>query len=322
MIKHFADIHFNSFLFYLPFSSIPGGNCFLCDDIPSEYRYIPLTTAPSLGVHGLAPPPEAPKYAVPTESSPSQPPLDFPESSPDVALRKELETVISGTEPAYRKLQQDYEKLKEDLDLQKQTYEEKMKDNALNVLELEGTIHELQDELAGLGTSPSVKPLSSVTRASSHLEGETDATVIFSRMDTERNQKALKRGINSQKISPDQYNEAVRSMEQYNAVPAKRLLNMVQKYSHHVHMKEIEENVKRSHSIDDEVFSLLEKMEALQNIRAERWGEQMDLLAEERMKLAHLLMESLTKIEEESGIFSHQANLIVEGKGLSSSLPK
>lgn len=37
--------------------------------------------------------------------------------------------------------------------------------------------------------------------------------------------------------------------------------------------------------------------------RAERWGEQMDHLAEERMKLAHLLMESLTKIEEESGIF-------------------
>ncbi|XP_071825504.1 uncharacterized protein [Apostichopus japonicus] len=274
-----------------------------------------LTTAPSLGVHGLAPPPEAPKYAVPTESSPSQPPLDFPESSPDVALRKELETVISGTEPAYRKLQQDYEKLKEDLDLQKQTYEEKMKDNALNVLELEGTIHELQDELAGLGTSPSVKPLSSVTRASSRLEGETDATVIFSRMDTERNQKALKRGINSQKISPDQYNEAVRSMEQYNAVPAKRLLNLVQKYSHHVHMKEIEENVKRSHSIDDEVFSLLEKMEALQNIRAERWGEQMDLLAEERMKLAHLLMESLTKIEEESGIFLIKPILSWKGRG-------
>lgn len=68
------------------------------------------------------------------------------------------------------------------------------------MLELEGTIHELQDELAGLGTSPSVKPLSSVTRASSRLEGETDATVIFSRMDTERNQKALKRGINSQKV--------------------------------------------------------------------------------------------------------------------------
>lgn len=44
----------------------------------------------------------------------------------------------------------------------------------------------------------------------------------------------------SVQITPDQYNEVVRSMEQYNAVPAKRLLHMVKKYTHHVHMKEIE----------------------------------------------------------------------------------
>lgn len=38
-------------------------------------------------------------------------------------------------------------------------------------------------------------------------------------------------------------------MEQYNAVPAKRLLNLVQKYSHHVHMKEIEGNLDILYSI-------------------------------------------------------------------------
>lgn len=74
------------------------------------------------------------------------------------------------------------------------------RNDALNVVDLEETIHELQDQLAGLGMSPSIKPMSSATRASSKLEGEADATVMFSRMDTERNQKALKRGINSQKV--------------------------------------------------------------------------------------------------------------------------
>ena len=37
--------------------------------------------------------------------------------------------------------------------------------------------------------------------------------------------------------------------------------------------------------------------------RAQRWGDQMDNLASERLRLAQMLMEALQKGEEESGIF-------------------
>ncbi|KAJ8036572.1 hypothetical protein HOLleu_20588 [Holothuria leucospilota] len=273
-----------------------------------------LTTAKSLGVHGVAPPEKAPPAEAPSVPQP-YPPLGLPDDDPHELTNEPviINDIKDGLE--FQQLQDNYNKLKEELEIQKDSYEEKLRNNALSMVDLEETIQELQHELAGLGTSPTMKPVSSMSRVSSRIEPEVDPTVIFSRMDTERNQKALKRGINSHKISPDQYNEVVRSMEQYNAVPAKRLVQMVQKYTHHTHMKQIEENVKRSNSIDDEVFSLLEKMEALQNMRAERWGEQMDMLAEERMRLAHLLMESLTKIEEESGIFLIKPILSWKGRG-------
>ncbi|XP_069102203.1 uncharacterized protein [Argopecten irradians] len=65
----------------------------------------------------------------------------------------------------------------------------------------------------------------------------------------------------------------------------------------------IEENVKKSKSLNENVFEILDKMEALQNERAKTWADKMDQMGSERIRLANLPMETLDSIEQESGIF-------------------
>lgn len=93
------------------------------------------------------------------------------------------------------------------------------------MVDLEETIQELQNELAGLGMSPTLKPVSSMSRGSSRIEPEVDPTVIFSRMDTERNQKALKRGINSHKVSWCLYSNVLGGVKEDGI--GKRLVHLV-----------------------------------------------------------------------------------------------
>ena len=48
--------------------------------------------------------------------------------------------------------------------------------------------------------------------------------------------------------------------------------------------------------------------------RAQRWGEEMDEMAMERMRLSHLLLEALCRIEQESGIFMIKPILSYQGR--------
>jgi hypothetical protein len=100
-----------------------------------------------------------------------------------------------------------------------------------------------------------------------------------------------------------QLQDAVEKMDEYISIPAQRLAHLVRKYTHHCQMKAIEENVRLSRSLNDEVFHILDKMESLQNHRAQKWAEKMDCMGSERLRLAQLLMEILDDIEQESGIF-------------------
>uniref|UniRef100_A0A8W8P1B1 Transcriptional coactivator p15 (PC4) C-terminal domain-containing protein n=1 Tax=Magallana gigas TaxID=29159 RepID=A0A8W8P1B1_MAGGI len=125
---------------------------------------------------------------------------------------------------------------------------------------------------------------------------------MFTRLDSERNAKIMKRAVNDERLDTNKYKDAVTTMDEYVSLPAKRLGHLVRKYVHHSRMKDIEENVKKSKSLDENVFEILDKMEALQNKRAKRWADKMDDMGSERMRLANLLMETLDSIEQESGI--------------------
>ena len=58
-----------------------------------------------------------------------------------------------------------------------------------------------------------------------------------------------------------------------------------------------------SRSLDGEVYSLLDKMEVLQEKRTMRWEERMGELAGQREHIAKLLVKTLEMIEHETGIF-------------------
>ncbi|XP_006820794.1 uncharacterized protein LOC102802795 [Saccoglossus kowalevskii] len=130
------------------------------------------------------------------------------------------------------------------------------------MMEMQDMITELQRELnAAAATSG---------RYGSNLPSrEQDSAIMFTRLDWERNQRALKKGVASEKVQSEVYNNAVDAMEQYVDLPSQRLVHLVKKYTHHVQMKQIEEGVRQSQNLDDDVFNLLDKMEALQNTRAQ-----------------------------------------------------
>ncbi|XP_071501836.1 uncharacterized protein [Diadema antillarum] len=229
-------------------------------------------------------------------------------------LEREMTDLTVQSNELVKELRENYDKLKMEASKQQLDYEDKLNNNTVMIMEMQDTIQDLQRELQALGGAKSMSTPSRVSTATASRDLQVEPTIIFSRSDSERNQRALKRGISAQKVSAEEYNEAVRSMEQYTVLPAKRLVHMVRKYTHHTQMKGIEDKVRQSNSIDEEVYTLLEKMEKLQSKRAQRWGEEMDSLTAERNRLAHLLMETLTHIEQESGIFMIKPILSWKGR--------
>ncbi|XP_021373672.1 uncharacterized protein LOC110463415 isoform X3 [Mizuhopecten yessoensis] len=201
---------------------------------------------------------------------------------------------------ALRELQEQYDRLQHQLTGETRKHDEQLRHNTVVMMEMQDTINDLQRELSNLGRSSSrLRPQSDTT--SPH--GTTDSAVMFTRLDSERNCKIMKRAVNDQKMEADKYKDALVKMEDYVGLPAQRFAHLVRKYVHHSRMKEIEENVKKSKSLNENVFEILDKMEALQNERAKTWADKMDQMGSERLRLANLLMETLDSIEQESGIF-------------------
>ena len=64
-----------------------------------------------------------------------------------------------------------------------------------------------------------------------------------------------------------------------------------------------ESAIRSSHSLDNKVYKLLDKMEDLQQARTTRWEQRMRHLAGEREEIAKLLVKTLEMIEHETGIF-------------------
>ncbi|XP_071141114.1 myosin-10-like [Mytilus edulis] len=197
-------------------------------------------------------------------------------------------------------LQDNYTKLQKQFEGESKKHEEQIRHNTVVMMEMQDTINELQRELGNLGRS------ASRIRQSSDLatpQGQAESAIMFTRLDSERNAKIMKRAVNDQKLDPDQYKDAVSKMEDYVSIPAKRLAHLVRKYVHHCRMKEIEENVKKSKSLDENVFEVLDKMENFQNKRAKQWADGMDHMGNDRLRFANILMETLENIEQQSGIF-------------------
>ncbi|ESO89706.1 hypothetical protein LOTGIDRAFT_234110 [Lottia gigantea] len=200
-----------------------------------------------------------------------------------------------------RDLQEKCNLLHKNLEESTKKHEDQLRHNTVVMMGMQETINGLQRELSTLGKAPrsrSITPSFPLNQAPS-----PDTSIMFTRLDAERNAKIMKKAVNDEKLDQNIYKEAVSQMDKYISLPAQRLGHLVRKYIHHNRMKYIEENIQKNVNLDDGVFEVLDKMEGLQNERAKRWAEKMDSMGSERLRMANLLMETLDSIENESGIF-------------------
>ncbi|CAH1790322.1 unnamed protein product [Owenia fusiformis] len=193
-----------------------------------------------------------------------------------------------------RELRDAYFEIEKRLEEQRRRYEEQNSHNTVLMMEMQDTINQLQREISTID-----KERQDQKEATSSPE----PSIMFTRLDVERNTKVIKRAGDEGRLPNAVIQDAVKNMEDYSSLPARRLVHLVQKYVHHCQMKDIEENVRKSRSLNDNVFMILDKMESLQNKRAQKWADRMDEMGSERLRLANLLMETLNGIEQESGIF-------------------
>ncbi|XP_071098823.1 putative leucine-rich repeat-containing protein DDB_G0290503 [Haliotis cracherodii] len=208
------------------------------------------------------------------------------------------------TSSSVRELQEQYERLNEQFEEESKKHEEQLRHNTVVMMEMQDTINDLQRELSTLGkTAKRSRSATPVLQQRLQQIPSPETSVMFTRLDSERNAKIMKKAVLDDRLGPERYKDAVGQMNQYVSLPAQRLAHLARKYIHHCCMKAIEENVKKSESLNENVFEVLDKMEALQNERARKWAEHMDDMGAERLKLANILMETLDSIEQESGLF-------------------
>lgn len=191
----------------------------------------------------------------------------------------------------YNDLAEGYERLQQHMDAETKFHQEQTSQNVAVMTDMQDTITQLRNQLAELKNT---RPPSSA---------RTSSSIMFTRLDAERNSKILKRAVNERRLSDDSFSVIMEHMDHYVSLPAQRLAHIVRRYSHHRSMKEIERSLKHGGVLDEGVFSTLDKMESLQNKRAERWGDKMDKYASERERLAEQLTTCFENLEQETGIF-------------------
>ena len=65
------------------------------------------------------------------------------------------------------------------------------------------------------------------------------SSLMFTRLDAERNVKSMKRAVHTKRLSQDSYNTVIQEMNQYVSLPGRRLAELVKRYRHHCIMKDV-----------------------------------------------------------------------------------
>ncbi|XP_041355859.1 GRIP and coiled-coil domain-containing protein 2-like isoform X3 [Gigantopelta aegis] len=219
----------------------------------------------------------------------------------DVSMTTDHQSRMSESKQLLIDLQEKYQLLHQQFEEESRKHEEQLRHNTVVMMEMQDTINELQRELSALGSKRRVRSGTPSQRVKKPPSPET--SVMFTRLDSDRNAKIMKRAVMDNRLPPHTYKEVVSKMDEYINMPAQRFGHLVRKYIHHCRMKQVEDNVRKSKSLNEDVFEVLDKMEALQNERARRWADRMDEMGAERLRLANILMDTLDGVEEESGLF-------------------
>ncbi len=132
---------------------------------------------------------------------------------------------------------------------------------------------------------------------------EKNRVVFFTRLDSERNKRALEEAINNDIISDEEYETIVTDMEDYLSLPGQRLQHIKAQVQQQVGLKKTISHVKRHSPSPEHTSQVLTMIQQLQEKKRIDFSDKMEKISSKRLELANKLQSDLVKVENRSNVF-------------------
>ena len=140
-------------------------------------------------------------------------------------------------------------------------------------------------------------------RKQSEMNEKTSKMVFFTRLDVERNKRALDGAVGSQQVTEEDYESIVSDMEDYLSLPRQRLQQFKREVQKQVGLKKAIGQVRSCSTSPDHASKVLTMIHRLQEKRRAGFANKMERQSETRLALAQRLQNDLTKAEKNLGVF-------------------
>ncbi|UJR23166.1 hypothetical protein I4U23_026184 [Adineta vaga] len=200
-------------------------------------------------------------------------------------LLEQKETIISELSVKYEQLTNAYNEMN-------RKREEEISQNERFIVDQQKLIQTLQQQVIRLQ-----KRLSKI-----EADGMVEPSIMFTRLDVQRNEQTLQQALHKGKVLETTYNELNETMEDYVNLPSQQLANLVKRYMHFRRANEIEDRIQNEMN-DHNTRNILERMESLYGRRSDEIRQQMLHVRQQRTHLAQILTEKFDDLEDENSIF-------------------
>lgn len=130
-----------------------------------------------------------------------------------------------------------------------------------------------------------------------------NTTIFFTRLDTERNERALQGAVDSQHIEEKDYQQISSQMSQYLDIPSQRLVQFSQHLQQHSQTKAAIGQVRKVSPSPEHADRVLGLIQQMQEHRQQEFKATMRQLSAKRLELAQSLQRSLSHVERTAGVF-------------------
>ncbi|CAF0832725.1 unnamed protein product [Didymodactylos carnosus] len=203
-----------------------------------------------------------------------------------------MEKQDSEKDKIIQELKAKYDAINDSLYETDKKHEDELKQNERVMLDLQKMVQTLQKEVARLQRR--------ISRTD--VEGLVEPSVLFTRLDAERNNHTLKNAVNKGKVPEIIYNELNDSMSDYVSLPTQQFGNLVKKYIQQRKVSELENRI-RNEPLDNETKNVIERMESFHERRSGQISEKISNIRQHRVDLAKKMTEKFDHLEKENTIF-------------------
>lgn len=203
-----------------------------------------------------------------------------------------LEAENKEHENSQKKMAKEIAKLQKQLQLTEEAHKQELQKNKEAITNLSMKVGILKTEL------------STTKHHLSQVENQPQSsTIFFTRLDYERNRRALEEAVSSQKITNDDFETMVSNMEDYLTLPEQRLKNIKHHAQQQAGLKKAYTHVRNHSSTPEHTSQVLTMIQHLQQQRKDTFSSSMKTLSTERLHLAGKIQNALTEVEKRAGLF-------------------